>query len=132
MSNPTIRVNGKEYPGPTLDDLSFDELDVAYQLGAPMVQPGDEPDLRQMRWLKALVVIALMRAGEPVDQVGALTVRDVEFIDYPEVAGDGPPLNRAARRASAAAKPANGKPNSGGRVSRADSSGLQLTGTTST
>lgn len=106
-ASPVIVVNGKEYPGPTLDDLSFDEFEIAERFGAPMPEEGAEPDLRQMRWLKALVVIALTRAGEDAGRAGELRVQDVEFRGY-ERADAGPPPNRAARRAAAAAKP--GKP----------------------
>jgi len=106
-AKPVIVINGKEYPGPAVDDLSFDEIEIAERYGAPMPKDGEEPDLRHVRWLKALVAIALTRADEDSSGVGALRVNQVEFRGYEGVGdADPPPMNRAARRANAAAKPA--------------------------
>lgn len=103
--NPVIVINGKEYPGPAVDDLSFDELEIAERYGAPIPKDGDEPDLRHVRWLKALVAIALTRADEDTSELGALKVNQVEFRGYEQLGDAGPPPNRAARRATGAAKP---------------------------
>lgn len=134
-ATPVIVINGREYPGPTVDDLSFDELEIAERLGAPMPKEDEELDLRHVRWLKALVTIALTRADEATEGVGKFTVSNIEFKGYPETNG-GPPPNRAARRSRAAngatAKPEKEKNAAGGKAAQPASSGNQPTATTST
>jgi hypothetical protein len=99
----TIEINGTHYPGPSMEDLSFDEMEVAVSLGCPAHADGDtEVDIKDIRWLRALVVIALERAKEDAGLVGEIRVNDVKFHGYPELNG-GPPPNRAARRANGAA-----------------------------
>jgi hypothetical protein len=120
---PQIEIDGKFYPGPTLDDLSFDEMEVAVSLGCP-VHPDGTPEIsiHDIRWVRAMVVIALERANEDSDIVGEIKVNDVHFHGYQEANG-GPPPNRASRRASNGAKPATGKRSRGAQAGPRGSSG---------
>jgi len=94
-----ITIDGTTYPMPQTSDLTLGEMEAASALGAKV--PTSSEDALDPTWVRALICIAMRRAGETVDPEALKELRFGD-IDWEEDPGDAvPPPNRAQRRAGA-------------------------------
>ena len=96
MAEVKMKVDGVDYVIDT-DDLTLGELAEASDMGASI--PNGAMETLDPRWVQALIVFAMRRAGEvvTVDAVRELRMGQIKF---GEATNGGPPPNRAARRAA--------------------------------